>query len=194
MARVDKVMDWKGQLTYGLKRNGDGVHFIKGCQSMTLMKKKRAFSLVELVIVVVIIGIIAAIAVPRISRGARGASDSALRGDLTAMRNAIDLYAAEHNGSYPTVADFVAQLTTYTNAAGDDVATKDATHIYGPYLKAVPGLPVAGVDSTGGALGDTGVAAADAATVGWLYTVGTGHIEANTGNAADESNTDYCDY
>ena len=161
---------------------------------MTKTRTRRGFSLVELVIVIVIIGIIAAIAVPRISRGARGASDSALRGDLAVMRSGIDLYSAEHNGSFPTVAKFEEQLTTYTNAAGADVATKDTTHIYGPYLKAIPGLPVAGDGTTGGAIGDTGVAAADGAGIGWLYTVASGDIVANTKDAADESGTDYCDY
>ena len=61
--------------------------------------RTRGFSLVELVIVIVIIGIIAAIAVPLISRGAKGASDSAVRGDLAALRAAIDLFAAEHKAS-----------------------------------------------------------------------------------------------
>ena len=161
---------------------------------MTVMKKKIAFSLVELVIVIVIIGIIAAIAVPRISRGARGASDSALRGDLTVMRTAIDLYSAEHTGSFPAVATFDAQLTTYTDAAGGTAAAKDATHIFGPYLKAVPGLPVAGVGTVGGALGDTDVAAADGAGVGWLYTAASGDIVANTNTATDESGTNYNAY
>jgi prepilin-type N-terminal cleavage/methylation domain-containing protein len=166
----------------------------KGCQDMTAMKKRVGFSLVELVIVIVIIGIIAAIAVPRISRGAKGASDSALRANLTALRNAIDLYAAEHAGSFPDVAKFKEQLTTYTNATGADVATKDPTHIFGPYLKAIPGLPVAGTGTTGGKVGDTGVAAADAANIGWLYTVATGDIRCNTGTSKDEGNTNYTDY
>ena len=156
--------------------------------------KKRGFSLVELVIVIVIIGVIAAIAVPRISRGAKGAADSAVKGNLTAMRNAIDLYAAEHGGTFPTVADFEAQLTTYTDAAGNDNATKTTTYIYGPYLKAIPILPVAGVGTTGGAKGDDGVAAADAAGVGWLYDASAGDISANTGTAADEAGTAYSDY
>jgi prepilin-type N-terminal cleavage/methylation domain-containing protein len=158
---------------------------------MTVTQRKKAFSLVELVIVIVIIGIIAAIAVPRISRGAKGASDSAIRADLTLLRNAIDLYAAEHNGNFPTIAKFTEQVTTYTNVAGDDVATKDATHIFGPYLKAVPGLPVAGVGTTGGKVGDKGVAAADAANIGWLYTAATGNIASNTGTAADEAGLVY---
>ncbi|MFH0982681.1 MAG: prepilin-type N-terminal cleavage/methylation domain-containing protein [Planctomycetota bacterium] len=158
---------------------------------MTKTRKRVGFSLVELVIVIVIIGIIAAIAVPRISRGAKGASDSALRANVTVLRNAIDLYAAEHVGDFATVADFVVQLTTYTNVAGDAVATKDSTHIFGPYLKGVPTLPVAGAGTTGGAVGDDGVAAADAAGVGWLYDEDTGDIVANTGTATDEAGTAY---
>jgi prepilin-type N-terminal cleavage/methylation domain-containing protein len=63
---------------------------------MKYRSRTRGFSLVELVIVVVIIGVIAAIAVPRISRGAKGAGESALRGSLATLRNAIDMYAPEH--------------------------------------------------------------------------------------------------
>ena len=166
----------------------------KGYLRMTLTRRKRGFSLVELVIVIVIIGIIAAIAVPRISRGARGASDAALRGDLAALRNAIDLYAAEHNGSFPTVADFEAQLTTYTDVMGADTTTKDSTHIFGPYLKAIPGLPVAGEGTTGGAIGDTGVSVGDGAGVGWIYNATSGDIVANTNTADDEAGTLYSDY
>ena len=161
---------------------------------MTVAKRKPGFSLVELVIVIVIIGIIAAIAVPRISRGAKGATDSALRGDLAVLRAAIDLYGAEHSGNFPTVAAFDAQLTTYSDAAGGTVAAKDASHIFGPYLKAVPGLPVAGVGTVGGAVGDTGVAAADGVGVGWLYTQASGDVVANTGTAQDESGTNYSAY
>ena len=105
-------------------------------------KRGRGFSLLELVIVVVIIAIIAAIAVPRLSRGTAGAADSALKGDLAVLRNALDLYNAEHNGSYPAVATFVEQLTTYTDAAGAAQATRDTTHIYGPYIRNIPALPL----------------------------------------------------
>jgi len=56
---------------------------------------RRGFGLIELVIVVVIIGIIAAIAIPRMSRGSQGAADSALAGNLSVLRNAVDLYQTE---------------------------------------------------------------------------------------------------
>ncbi len=163
---------------------------------MKSTSRKGAFSLVELVIVVVIIGVIAAIAVPRISRGARGAGESALRGDLAVLRQAIDLYAAEHGGTFPVAATFEAQITTYTDDIGGTAAAPDATHIYGPYVRALPPLPVAGEGvALGGKKGDTGVSDTDAAGIGWLYTVATGTIVPNTGTAKGEDGvTDYKDY
>ncbi len=107
-------------------------------------KKRGAFSLIELVIVVVIIGIIAAIAIPKMSRGAAGAADAALAADMQIWRQALDMYQAEHGGSYPDSANIVLQLTSYTNAAGDVSAIKDppSGYVYGPYMKAIPPLPV----------------------------------------------------
>ena len=104
--------------------------------------RRAGFSLLEVVIVVAIIAILAAIGIPRMSRGAKGANDSALSGDLATLRNAIDLYAAEHNGIYPTVADCNNQLTKYTNASGTVNATKTTAYPFGPYIRAIPAVPV----------------------------------------------------
>ena len=140
---------------------------------MTRKFTRRGFSLIELVIVVVIIGIIAAIAVPRMSRGAAGAGDSALVGDLATLRNAMDLFQTEHGGTYPTDATTIAnQLMGFSDDSGA-VAAKDATHIYGPYIRAIPTLPV------GARKGQNGFAAADAATVGWIYDSTAHTITAN---------------
>ena len=110
----------------------------------TKYTSRRGFSLIELVIVVVIIAIIAAIAIPKMSRGAAGANDSATMLDLSQMRSACDLFTTEHGGTAPstTPATFISQMTTYTDITGAASATKDATHIYGPYLKSIPALPV----------------------------------------------------
>lgn len=158
------------------------------------------FSLLEVVIVVAIIAILAAIGIPRMSRGSKGAGDSALRANLAVLRNAIDLYAAEHQGTYPTLADIDDQLTQYTNAAGDAQAAKDTTHYFGPYLRSIPPLPV------GANKGNTGFTDAYDATVangnGWVYTVATGEVVANTDPAAltgnrierDDEDVLYSDY
>ena len=157
---------------------------------MTTHRRNRAaaFSLIELVIVVVIIGIIAAIAIPRLSRGAAGAGDSALSGDLAVLRKAIDLFATEHGGTYPTAANFVVQLTQFTDNTGAANATQDATHIYGPYLRSIPAQPV------GANQGATGVAAAAATGVGWLYDQTSGSITASTTTEADATGKLYNTY
>lgn len=134
--------------------------------------RRRAFSMIELVIVVVIIGIIAAIAVPRMSRGAEGAKDSTLIANLTVLRNAIDLYQTEH-GAWPAAATIVAQLTTYTDESGGTSATKDATHVYGPYIREIPALPV-GANKGRTAIGTS------AGSNGWIYNETTGKIQSDT--------------
>jgi len=158
---------------------------------MTRRKAKRrgGFSLLELVVVVGIIGIIAAIAIPRFSRATVGAMDAALTGDLAVMRNAIDMFKAEHGGTFPTLANIVAQLTTYSDASGNTNATKTTTYIYGPYLRKVPPLPV------GAKRGKTGIDDEDGASIGWIYNVTTGDIKANcTDSEVDAAGTKYNEY
>lgn len=154
--------------------------------------RRSAFSLIELVIVVVIIGIIGAIAIPRMSRGAAGASDSALAANLALLRNAIDLYYTEHDNTYPTLAGFEDQLTMYTKIDGTGAsATKDTATgaIYGPYLRAIPPLPV------GDDKGETSVVAVYTAGNGWIYTVGSGSIHPNIAvGETDDSGRLYSDY
>lgn len=161
----------------------------------TQTNNRKGFSLIELVIVVVIIGIIAAIAIPKLSRGAAGASDSALSGDLKVLRTALDMYATEHGGTYPTVSQIAAgALTMYTDDTTTAVpqAGKDATHIYGPYLRVVPNLPVG---AKKGASGIDVVANAGTATVGWIYDSSTGKIYSNTtGGETDAKSNPYNGY
>jgi prepilin-type N-terminal cleavage/methylation domain-containing protein len=152
-------------------------------------RNRLGFSLLEIVIVVAIMAVLAAIAIPRMGRGSRGAGDSALGANLAVLRSSVDLYAAEHQGTYPAVATFSAQLTQYSDAQGATAATKDATHIYGPYVRTIPSLPV------GAKKGSTGVAAADADGVGWIYTAATGTISANAAaTEKDDAGTLYSSY
>ena len=134
-----------------------------------LKHQSRGFTLIELVVVVVIIAIIAAIAIPKMSRGSAGASDSAVSQDLSTMRSALELYQTEHGGTYPSnaaAATFVNQLTEYTDASGNAQSSKDSTHIYGPYLKTVPNLPV-GTNKGLNTVTITGPAGTG--TFGWYY-------------------------
>jgi prepilin-type N-terminal cleavage/methylation domain-containing protein len=162
---------------------------------MPQQRLRSAFSLVELIVVVVIIGILAAIAIPRFSRGAEGAGDAGVRGNLTVLRNAIELYYYEH-GKYPgqvtdgtnaagSEAAMIAQLTMYTSDAGVTSATKSTTYRFGPYLRTgVPPCPVApraglnGVNMVNGAT--TPAYTASATTAGWVYNYETGEICVNS--------------
>ena len=154
---------------------------------LAAIRSRRGFSLIELVIVVLILGIIAAIAVPRMSRGAKGAQGSSVSSDLAVLRNAIDLYHTEH-GKFAELLNFSDQLTLFTDDAGKTSATKGGVYIYGPYIRAIPSLPV-GPDK-----GATGVGAAAGAAVGWLYNETTGVISASSGTEADESGKLYSAY
>jgi len=139
-------------------------------------KSIKAFSLIELVIVVVIIGIIGAIAIPRMSRGSAGASDSALIGDLSVLRSALDLYAAEHNSNFPALVTIEDQLTKLTKADGsvDDGSGKAGGYVFGPYIRKIPSLPVGTNSGNSGFTATLGTAGN-----GWHYTAATGVITAN---------------
>ncbi len=153
-------------------------------------RNHRAFSLIELVIVVVIIGIIAAIAIPRLSRGAEGAADAALIGDLAVMRGALDLFVTEHTGVMPTAMNFEDSMLLYSNDVGGTNSIKGGGYIYGPYLRAIPPLPV------GVMKGNTGIKAppADGVGGGWIYDIATISITANTTVEADDSGKPYNTY
>jgi general secretion pathway protein G len=154
-------------------------------------KGNLGFSLVELVIVMVILAVISAIALPRISRGANGADDSALGQNLAVLRSAIEMYAAEHGGQFPTVTNFVNQMTQYSDRAGDTSATRDETtgKTYGPYLYRIPPLTV------GDNAGQSNVAATPGPGVGWIYDDSTGKLSANVASGLTGPNgVDYAEW
>ncbi len=151
-----------------------------------LSKRQRSqaqgFSLVELVIVVVIIGIVAAIAVPRISSAGTSASANALEATLTNVRKAIDIYYAEHSaypGYVPVTGTpngdrFKAQLTLYSDAAGNTSATKSAVYKFGPYLRAPFPTNKANNLDTVTVKANTAVANPTNGSVGWIAVLSNG--------------------
>jgi prepilin-type N-terminal cleavage/methylation domain-containing protein len=159
--------------------------------NITRRPARAGFSLIELVIVVVIIGVIAAIAIPKMSRGAQGAADSALAADMAMWRQAMDMYAAEHNGNYPDLDNIIPQLTQFSDAAGQNFSGQQQQSqgiIYGPYLRAIPSLPVGHPTEKG----QTAIGQA-APGIAWIYN-GTGTIIPNTSNMTDANGKTYASY
>jgi len=161
--------------------------------------RRHGFSLIELIIVVVIIGIIAAIAVPKMSRGARSAGMNTLKMDLALLRNAIELYATEHDTKLPD-RRIATQLTQYSNFAGTTMNTTKVTAtgvVYGPYLKEIPATPCGSKKGTK-TVKINAVAASlpdGTGTEGWEYNSADKIIRINLANTeVDDDGTAYNSY
>lgn len=102
------------------------------------MKKRNAFTLIEVLIVVIIMAVLAATIIPQFSESTKDAKNSSLDFNLHTMRSQIELYKVHHLGKLPTFADFVDQMTKKTDVGG----TVDASGAYGPYVQGeIPANP-----------------------------------------------------
>ena len=142
------------------------------------------FTLVELVVVVLMLGIFVAVAVQRFSISARQAEEAALAADLRRMRDALQFYAAEHNGNYPAS---LTALARYTSAGGAMSSNKTAFYQYGKYIHQIPPCPVGThKGATGwGACSNPPGGEAGSPTVGWLYHSASGSVWVNDANYFD---------
>jgi general secretion pathway protein G len=148
------------------------------------MRAQRGFTLVEILIVVVILGILAAIVIPQFTDASTEAKTSSLCSDLQTVRSQIELYKIQHNDVLPQPESGGLTwnlMTMYTDINGGTAATKDTTHIYGPYLQKVPTNQFNNLNSI--SIAGTTPAAADN-TTGWFFNSTTGVFKANdTSNA-----------
>ena len=154
------------------------------------------FSVAELLVVGVILMVVGASAMPRLSRGSDGIADAALMGNLGVLRSGLDRYAADHGGKFPSAAQFGAQMTLYTDEAGDSSMTQDGSHALGPYLRRVPLLPVGPKGYKGSdVVVDATVYPMGAAAGAWWYNARTGEVRVNLATpVADSSGKSYNRY
>lgn len=68
---------------------------------LRFLRSKKAFTLVELMIVVAIIGILAGIAIPRYMNFIRRSREGATKGNLGALRSALNIYYSDNEGIFP---------------------------------------------------------------------------------------------
>jgi prepilin-type N-terminal cleavage/methylation domain-containing protein len=148
------------------------------------------FTLIELMIVVMIIALIATLVAPRFAQSQRRASEAALDANLHSLRNAIELFMAEHGGNFPGnhgSSTFEQQLTTYTNFEGAHAVTYSPTFSFGPYIRKVPEQPVGdNVTATGVKIvTSTPTAEDNSGGIGWIYNKNTGEVWANASGYFD---------
>jgi general secretion pathway protein G len=143
----------------------------------------KGFTLVEILIVVVILGILAAIVVPQFTNAANEARQGNVATQTSTLENQIELYAAQNNGIYPTVAQL--------NADPADGSTDGwSVMIDGTYIKEAPVNPFAPAANatlvTVSAAANSTAANAEAnagdGTQGWYYNPALGFIRASGGD------------
>ena len=139
--------------------------------SKMIKRNSRGFTLIEMLIVIVVIAILALIVIPRLLGAGRKAKESALRGDLQQLRNAIQQFEADC-GDYPSA---ISQLMTAPSAGatGGGGIALDVGAWKGPYLRTadnnLPKDPFTG-------------------TADWTYVAATGDVHsASTLTALDST-------
>lgn len=105
-------------------------------------RRRRGFTLIEMLIVIVVIAILALIVIPRLLSAGQKAKEAALKGDLHMLRNAVQQFEADC-GDYPAALD---QLMSQPMGDPQGNAPKGGNGIaldtdkwQGPYLRTVDG-------------------------------------------------------
>lgn len=174
--------------TIGKAGPGKGVTLMSRIlrrQTMHANRKTLAkgFTLVEILIVVVILGILAAIVVPQFTNAANEARQGNVETQTSTLENQLELFAAQNNGTYPTVAELNADPA---NGSTDGWSVL----IDGNYIKEAPSNPYSAIAdaftvtvsaAANGAAADTEGNAGDG-TQGWYYNPTNGTIRASGGS------------
>jgi len=166
--------------------------------------KKKGFTLVELIIVVTILGILAAIVLPTFQGNVAQARESSAKSDLMTMRNQIEMYKLQHNGTPPgyvngagaPIATMVLQLIGTTAVTGHTSPSTIPSDpfLYGPYVKKIPPNPFNKLSDIAYVAEATLFSAAvDGTSSGWLYKKETAEIVMNW-TGTDSEGVNFYDY
>jgi prepilin-type N-terminal cleavage/methylation domain-containing protein len=124
-----------------------------------MSKQRNGFTLIELVVVILILGILAGVGAPKLFSTSDKATEAGVKQTLSVIRNAIQLYAADH-GSKPSGTDLYDDLQDYLQG------------------KEFPKCPVGNTNS------DVAVDTTDpltaSGTEGWKYNPTTGEFICNS--------------
>ena len=162
-------------------------------QNLKLKTALLGFTLVEVLIVVAILGILAAIVIPLYENNSQKAKESAAKENLRVLRNAIELYAAQHKGVPP---GYLNNAPTSTPASIIFLSQMTKNK---PYLSGLPKNPFSGQNSVyvfaNNQTLDESTAATTVSTAifGWVYKPATKTIKLHW-PGTDSKGEKYFDY
>ena len=99
---------------------------------------QRAFTLIELMIVVAIIGVLAAILIPNFMHARAQAQSASCEGNLKMIATALEEYAVDHNGQYPSASGAVS-VALFGGAGNPYVQNVPPDPAGGSYVYITPG-------------------------------------------------------
>ncbi|MHC4423839.1 MAG: hypothetical protein ACYSW4_08155 [Planctomycetota bacterium] len=101
------------------------------------MKKRTNLSYIEVVVITLVLSVFAATIGPKLTEASTESKVLNLIDGLEMMRVRLDLYRAQHSGSFPPFDSFESFETAMTTKVGK----------YGPYVKRIPVNPFNDLDT-----------------------------------------------
>ena len=93
-------------------------------------RRRAGFTLMEVLLVLLILGVIAAMVVPRLLGSLKTANIQQTQASIKGLENALEYYAKDHGGEYPSTAEGLQALQF---APADDTSWTS-----GPYIDSQP--------------------------------------------------------
>lgn len=134
-----------------------------------MRRDRTGFTLIELVVVILILGILAGVGAPKLFSTSGLATENGCKQTLSIVRDALELYAADNGGSFPT-------------CTGDGTGAGNFHELMETYVRGkFPTSPVGSQDNL------VKPSAADPivadGTTGWMYNPTTGEFICNSTDA-----------